>query len=65
MLIRGHSAGAMTSITHGLSNDDIAKQLGISKGSVKTHILLLFQKLGAATRAEAVAIALRKRLMKV
>ena len=55
----------MTSITHGLSNDDIAKQLGISKGSVKTHILLLFQKLGAATRAEAVAIALRKRLMKV
>ena len=55
----------LASITHGLSNDDIAKQLGISKGSVKTHILLLFQKLGAATRAEAVAIALRKRLMKV
>lgn len=49
----------------GLSNDDIAKQLGISKGSVKTHILLLFQKLGAATRTEAVAIALRNRLMKV
>lgn len=55
----------LASITHGMSNDDIAKQLGISKGSVKTHILLLFQKLGAATRAEAVAIALRKRLMKV
>ena len=34
------------------------------KTSVKTHILALFQKLGAATRAEAVAIALRKQLLK-
>lgn len=55
----------LASITRGLSNDDIAKQLGISKGSIKTHVLLLFQKLGAATRAEAVAIALRKQLLKI
>ena len=55
----------LSSITMGLSNDDIAKQLGVSKASVKTHILLLFKKLGAATRAEAVAIALRKHLLKI
>ena len=55
----------LSSITRGLSNDDIAKQLGISRASVKTHILALFQKLGAATRAEAVAIALRKHLLKI
>jgi len=55
----------LSSITRGLSNDDIAKQLGISVASVKTHILALFQKLGAATRAEAVAIALRKQLLKI
>ena len=55
----------LSSITRGLSNDDIAKQLGISRASVKTHILALFQKLGAATRAEAVAIALRKQLLKI
>ena len=53
----------LSSITRGLSNDDIAKQLGISKASVKTHVLALFQKLGANTRAEAVAIALRKYLL--
>ena len=55
----------LSSITRGLSNDDMAKQLGISKASVKTHILALFQKLGAANRAEAVAIALRKQLLKI
>lgn len=55
----------LSSITRGLSNDDIAKQLGIGKASIKTHILALFQKLGAATRAEAVSIALRKHLLKI
>ena len=55
----------LASITLGLSNDDIAKQLGIGTASIKTHILALFQKLGAATRAEAVAIALRKQLLKI
>ena len=55
----------LSSITRGLSNEDIAKLLGISRASVKTHILALFQKLGANTRAEAVAIALRKQLLKI
>ena len=55
----------LASITRGLSNDDIAQQLGIGKASIKTHILTLFQKLGAANRAEAVAIALRKHLLKI
>ena len=55
----------LSAITRGLSNDDIAKQLGISRASVKTHVLALFQKLGAANRSEAVAIALRKQLLKI
>ena len=55
----------LASITRGLSNDDIAQQLGIGKASVKTHVLTLFQKLGAANRAEAVTIALRKHLLKI
>lgn len=55
----------LASITRGLSNDDIAKQLGIGKASIKTHVLALFQKLGAANRAEAVAITLRKQLLKI
>ena len=53
------------SIVRGLSNPDIAKQLGISLDMVKEHTEALFQKLGVANRPEAVAIALRKHLLKI
>ena len=55
----------LESITRGLSNAQIAVQLDISAESVKTHMSKLFAKLGAATRAEATAIALRKHLLKI
>lgn len=55
----------LESVTRGLTNPDIAKQFGISLGCVKDHINLIFTKLGAANRSEAVAIALQKHLLKV
>ena len=55
----------LQSIVRGLSNPAIAKQLGISIDMVKEHTEALFQKLGVANRPEAVAIALRKHLLKV
>ena len=51
-------------ITCGLSNDDIATLLGISKARVKQHLNEVYEKLGAANRAEAVAIAMRRQLLK-
>ena len=54
----------LDSITRGLSNDDIATMLAISKVRVKQHLAALYEKLGAANRAEAVAIALRRQLLK-
>ena len=54
----------LESLTRGLSNNEIAVQLDISAESVKTHITKLFEKLGAANRTEAVAIALEKHLLK-
>lgn len=53
------------SVTRGLTNLDIGKQLGISPESVKDHVNAIYAKLGAANRTEAVAIALRKHLLKV
>ena len=53
----------LKSVTRGLSNKEIAKQFDISPVSVKKHLTVIFAKLGAATRAEAAAIALRKRLL--
>ena len=55
----------LKSLTTGLTNKEIAQQLGIRRDSVEDHINTLFAKLGAANRAEAVAIALRKQLLKI
>ena len=55
----------LQSIVRGLTNPDIAKQLGISLDMVKEHTEALFLKLGVANRPEAVAIALRKHLLKI
>jgi two-component system nitrate/nitrite response regulator NarL len=45
----------------GLSNKAIARELGISLHTVKFHIESLLRKLGAHTRAEAVAKAIERR----
>ena len=58
-------ATILQSVQRGLSNRDIAKQLEISENSVKKHLKRIFTKIGAATRAEAAAIALRKHLLKI
>ena len=49
----------------GLSNKEIAAELKIEPDSVKGYFGILFDKLGAASRAEAVAIALRKHLLRI
>ena len=50
----------------GLTNRDIAKQLGIRQDGVNEHATaIILTKIGAANRTEAVAIALRKHLLKL
>ena len=55
----------LASVTRGLTNADIARQLGIRESSVKEHVNLICTKIGAANRAEAVAIAMRKHLLNI
>jgi two-component system nitrate/nitrite response regulator NarL len=50
-------------LADGLANKQIAARLGISKNTVKTHLELLFEKLGVSSRAEAVATGVRRGLL--
>ena len=54
----------LQSMTRGLTNRDIAKQLGIRQDRVDEHVAAILTKIGAANRTEAVAIAMRKHLLK-
>ena len=53
----------LTAITKGLSNAEIGQLFGISGVTVKKHLSVVFTKIGAANRSEAVAIALRENLV--
>ncbi len=53
----------LTALADGLGNKAVARRLGISPHTVKFHIESLFRKLGAATRAEAVATGLRRQIV--
>lgn len=55
----------LKAVVDGLSTDQIAQSQKISASAVKQHIALICNKLGASTRTEAVAIALRKHLLKI
>ncbi len=50
-------------VADGLVNTEIAKRLWLSPETVKSHVGSLLGKLGAKTRAEAVAIGFRAGLL--
>ena len=50
-------------LADGLANKEIAARLHISSHTVKTHVTSLFAKLGTDSRAEAVAVGVRRGLI--
>ncbi|GAB2684621.1 response regulator transcription factor [Thalassiella azotivora] len=49
----------LTGMSRGRSNGEIGRELFLSEDTVKTHARRLFRKLGAADRAQAVAVGFR------
>ncbi len=54
----------LAQLANGAPNKVIARQLGISPNTVKTHVARLFEKLGAANRTEAIARARALRIVR-
>lgn len=54
----------LRSLAEGKSNRAIGAQLGISESTVKTHLKHLFAKLDVTSRAEAIALAAKRGLVK-
>jgi len=61
--ITAREAQILEAVADGRGNKEIAAAIGIAEDTVKTHLRRLFEKLGASDRAQAVAIALRQRLI--
>ncbi len=53
----------LRALGEGMTNKVVARRLGISAHTVKFHLEAVFAKLGAASRAEAVAKGLRRGLI--
>ena len=55
----------LEALAQGYSNAEIATRLSLRRDGVNLHVMSILQKLNAANRTEAVAIALRKHLLNV
>jgi NarL family two-component system response regulator LiaR len=53
----------LTLLVEGLNNPEISERLYISIGTTRTHVSNIFAKLGVSNRSEAIALALRQKLV--
>ena len=55
----------LTLIAAGKSNKEIAAQLFVSEGTIKTHVLNIHDKLGVRDRTDAVVTAIKRGILRV
>ena len=63
-ILSGREIEVLELVAQGKSNRDIAGELWISEATVKSHLLHIYDKLGAADRASAVAAAMKRGILR-
>lgn len=58
ILLTSREEQVVALVTDGLSNRDVANELGLSEHTVKKHLFRIFEKLGISSRVELVLYAL-------
>ncbi|MCL4270325.1 MAG: response regulator transcription factor [Anaerolineales bacterium] len=61
--LTGRELDVLALMVEGLSNTQIAAQLGVSTSTIKSHVSNILSKLGAGSRTEAVTLALRNHII--
>ncbi len=61
--LSGREVEVLGLVAQGKSNKDIAGELWISEATVKSHLLRVYNKLGAADRASAVVAAMKRGIL--
>jgi len=63
--LSGREIEVLELVAHGKSNREIARTLWISEATVKSHLMHVCGKLGAADRASAVAAAMKRGILRL
>lgn len=62
--LSGREVEVLELVAEGTSNRDIASKLWISEATVKSHLLHIYDKLGARDRASAVSAAMKRGILR-
>jgi DNA-binding NarL/FixJ family response regulator len=52
-------------VARGTANKEVARSLRLSEATVKSHLLHIFEKLGASDRTHAVTIAVQRGILRL
>ncbi|MCP4419108.1 MAG: response regulator transcription factor, partial [Chloroflexi bacterium] len=64
-LLSGREIEVLLLVARGASNQDVAEKMHISRATVKSHLLQIYQKLGVSDRTAAATTAIERGIIRL